>query len=66
MSILAFKAWKLIKEMALTLNGKEAEINSASNLNNISDLAYLHLIGDSKVICQTLLHPNNWRDTCYD
>ena len=38
--------------MALTLNGKKTDINSASNLNNNSEPAYLHLIGDSKVILQ--------------
>ena len=32
--------------MALPLSGKEAEINSAGNLNNNSEPAYLHLIGD--------------------
>jgi len=38
---------KVLLSLALPLNGKEAEINSARDLSNISAPAHFHLIGGS-------------------
>jgi len=38
---------KVLLSLALPLNGEEAEINSARDLNNISALAHFHLIEGS-------------------
>ena len=40
-------------KLVLPLNGKEAKINSAHNLSNISAPAHYHLIGGSWVICHS-------------